>query len=71
MGHMSLEDVLAMPGCTAADTLISGIELDSRKISAGDLFLAVPGEAHDGRQFIEQAVASGAVAVVAEPPVSG
>ncbi|PLW70510.1 UDP-N-acetylmuramoyl-L-alanyl-D-glutamate--2,6-diaminopimelate ligase [Pseudohalioglobus lutimaris] len=68
---MSLEDVLAMPGCTAADTLISGIELDSRKISAGDLFLAVPGEAHDGRQFIEQAVASGAVAVVAEPPVSG
>lgn len=50
---------------------ITGIELDSRKISPGDLFLAVRGEVHDGRQFIEQAVANGAAAVVAESPVAG
>ncbi len=71
MRAVTLGEVLAMPGCVAAGTPITGIELDSRKISPGDLFLAMPGEAHDGRQFIEQAVASGAVAVVAEPPVAG
>ena len=53
------------------DALVSGIQIDSRKVSTGDLFLAIPGEVHDGRQFIEQAVASGAAAVVAEPPVAG
>lgn len=71
MRAVTLGEVLAMPGCVAADTPVSGIELDSRKVSPGDLFLAMPGEAHDGRQFIEQAVASGAAAVVAEPPVAG
>lgn len=70
MGAMSLGDVLGMPACAAADTLVSGIELDSRKVSPGDLFLAVPGEVHDGRQFIEQAVANGAAAVAAEPPAA-
>lgn len=50
---------------------IRGVELDSRRIRGGELFLAFPGDVHDGRQFIEQAVASGAVAVVAEPPVAG
>ncbi|KAA1194652.1 UDP-N-acetylmuramoyl-L-alanyl-D-glutamate--2,6-diaminopimelate ligase [Pseudohalioglobus sediminis] len=60
-----------MPDVVAADTLVHGIQLDSRKVSSGDLFLAVPGEIHDGRQFIEQAVANGAAAVAAEPPVDG
>lgn len=50
---------------------VLGVQLDSRRVRPGDLFLAVPGDNHDGRQFIEQAVANGAVAVVAEPPVSG
>ena len=53
------------------DVEVTGVQLDSRAVTPGDLFLAVPGEVHDGRQFIEQAVASGASAVVAEPPVSG
>ncbi len=53
------------------DVEVRGLGLDSRAIAPGDLFLAVPGDVHDGRQFIEQAAARGAVAVVAEPPVSG
>ncbi|MEH6593318.1 MAG: UDP-N-acetylmuramoyl-L-alanyl-D-glutamate--2,6-diaminopimelate ligase [Halioglobus sp.] len=53
------------------NVMITGIQLDSRKVSDGDLFLALPGDAHDGRQFIEQAVANGAAAVVAEAPVAG
>jgi UDP-N-acetylmuramoyl-L-alanyl-D-glutamate--2,6-diaminopimelate ligase len=50
---------------------VRGVQLDSRRIRPGDLFLALPGDSHDGRQFIEQAIASGAVAVAAEPPVAG
>lgn len=50
---------------------ISGIELDSRRITHGDLFLALGGEVYDGRQFIEQAVANGAAAIVAEATVAG
>ncbi len=68
---MSLAGILADPRCAGADTMVSGIELDSRRVTPGDLFLALPGEIHDGRQFIEQAVANGAVAVVAEAPVAG
>lgn len=68
---LPLAELLASPGCAGGATMISGIQLDSRKVSAGDLFLAVPGDIHDGRQFIEQAVANGAVAIVAEAPVAG
>jgi UDP-N-acetylmuramoyl-L-alanyl-D-glutamate--2,6-diaminopimelate ligase len=53
------------------DVTVTGVHLDSRKVRPGDLFLAIPGDTHDGRQFIEQAVARGAVAVAAEPPVAG
>jgi UDP-N-acetylmuramoyl-L-alanyl-D-glutamate--2,6-diaminopimelate ligase len=53
------------------DVLIHGIQLDSRAVRPGDLFLAMPGDVHDGRQFIEQAVANGASAVVAEAPAAG
>ncbi|MEH6585365.1 MAG: UDP-N-acetylmuramoyl-L-alanyl-D-glutamate--2,6-diaminopimelate ligase [Halioglobus sp.] len=71
MPSQSLGNVLDMQSCSGAETLISGIQLDSRLVKAGDLFLAIPGEIHDGRQFIEQAAASGAAAIVAEPPVAG
>jgi UDP-N-acetylmuramoyl-L-alanyl-D-glutamate--2,6-diaminopimelate ligase len=39
---------------------------DSRKVQAGSLFLAYPGEKNDGRAFIAQALAKGAAAVVWE-----
>lgn len=71
MPSLTLASVLDMPECRAANTMINGVQIDSRKVKAGDLFLAIPGEIHDGRQFIEQAVACGAAAVVAEPPVAG
>jgi UDP-N-acetylmuramoyl-L-alanyl-D-glutamate--2,6-diaminopimelate ligase len=37
---------------------------DSRRITAGDVFFAYPGEAGDGRAFIAKAVEQGAAAVV-------
>ena len=42
---------------------ITAIESDSRKVSDGALFLAVPGETVNGEEYIDKAVANGAVAV--------
>ena len=71
MPAMLLPELLGSSSPSYADTMISGMQLDSRKVQAGDLFLAMPGEVHDGRQFIEQAVANGAAAVLAQAPVAG
>jgi UDP-N-acetylmuramoyl-L-alanyl-D-glutamate--2,6-diaminopimelate ligase len=40
---------------------------DSRRIKAGDVFFAYPGDAGDGRAFIQAAVEQGAAAVVYDP----
>ena len=48
------------------DRLAAGLALDSRKVSPGDLFLAVAGSNSDGRRFIADAVAKGAIAVARE-----
>jgi len=44
---------------------ISGISADSREVEKGFLFAAVPGTQQDGRKYIGDAVAKGAVAVLA------
>ena len=54
---------------TAAGVVLSGLQLDSRKVMPGDAFLAVQGVASDGRQFVSQAIAAGAVAVLAEAEI--
>ncbi len=50
---------------TAVD--IRGLSADSRQVGPGFLFAALPGTKTDGRRFIDQAIAKGAVAVLAEP----
>ena len=47
-----------------AQTEITGIEHDSRKIAAGNLFVCFEGAHVDGHNFIEQAVKNGAVAIL-------
>lgn len=42
------------------------MKLDSRKISKNDLFIAIVGHKSDGRQYISQAIAQGAAAIIAE-----
>ena len=42
------------------------LQLDSRSVKPGDVFLALPGAAADGRSFIDVAVRQGAVAVIVE-----
>lgn len=50
----------------ASDRLVQALALDSRDVTPGCLFLAVPGSQHDGRTFIGDAIARGAAAVAYE-----
>ena len=59
-----LEGIARVPG--VANREVHGLQTDSRRVQPGDLFLALPGMMADGREFIGDAVASGASAVVYE-----
>lgn len=48
------------------DQTFSGISTDTRTITRGQLFVALKGERFDGHDSVEQAVSSGACAVVVE-----
>jgi len=50
----------------ATELQVTGLAIDSRRVTPGDLFLAMPGVSGDGRDHIGQAVDKGAVAVVYE-----
>ena len=52
---------------TDSDVKITGISLDNRKITAGDLFAALPGTVHHGANYAADAVQAGAVAVLTDP----
>ena len=45
---------------------VSGLEYDSRRVQAGNLFFAFPGAKVDGRKFAAQAAEHGAIATVSE-----
>ncbi len=42
----------------------TGYSIDSRTLKPGDLFVAIEGERLDGHDFVEQALAAGAIAAV-------
>ena len=52
------------------DLEILGIHDDSRQVRRGDLFVARPGTRTDGREFIADAAAKGAVAAVVQTKLS-
>jgi len=49
-----------------ADPVIRGLDYDSRRVTAGDLFFAFPGTEVDGHDYLEQALERGAAAAVLE-----
>jgi UDP-N-acetylmuramoyl-L-alanyl-D-glutamate--2,6-diaminopimelate ligase len=64
---MRLNALLQSAGLPAglADPEITSLCYDSRRVTPGSLFFALPGQKADGAEFVKQAVANGATAVVA------
>ena len=69
-----LKDILfgvqieAIRGSTSQS--INAIKFDSREVETGDLFVAVKGDKADGHDFIEKAIANGALAIVYQNKVN-
>jgi len=61
------EAARAQVAIDAAGVRYTGVAMDSRLVKPGDLFIAYPGGSTDGRNFIPQALAAGAVMVAWEP----
>ncbi len=70
---MTLQEIAdSIPGAklhSAAKITITGISTDTRNIPEGCLFFALRGERFDAHDFIPEALASGAKAVVSEHPL--
>ncbi|WP_159714740.1 UDP-N-acetylmuramoyl-L-alanyl-D-glutamate--2,6-diaminopimelate ligase [Blochmannia endosymbiont of Camponotus nipponensis] len=50
-----------------AGLALTGVQLDSRNVAFGNLFIAVKGYQTDGRLYIDHAIKKGAVAILSEP----
>ncbi len=61
-----LSDIAAAIGgqLTGADGAVSGVSTDTRSIGAGQLFVALRGERFDAHDFLDQAAANGATAML-------
>ena len=65
-----LQDILykvrlqSVNGTTEAD--VKDIQIDSRKISTGSVFIAITGEKVDGHTYIDKAIEMGSIAIVCE-----
>jgi UDP-N-acetylmuramoyl-tripeptide--D-alanyl-D-alanine ligase len=53
------------------DLVVAQVTTDSRHVPSGSLFVALRGEHHDGHDHAADAVSGGAVAVLAERPMTG
>jgi len=56
--------ITAITGNT--DVPITNVQIDSRQVTQGSLFIAVKGSASDGHHFIQKAIEQGALAIVCE-----
>ncbi|MEM9668092.1 MAG: UDP-N-acetylmuramoyl-L-alanyl-D-glutamate--2,6-diaminopimelate ligase [Pseudomonadota bacterium] len=61
---MRLGDIFDPLPAGAQDIKVSGLTADSRKVAPGFVFAALKGVAADGRDYIQQAIERGAVAVL-------
>ncbi len=71
MSVVPLSQLLArLPASTQVvgdpERTVVSLEIDSRRVSPGALFVALAGEQTDGHAYIDRAIAAGAVAVVVE-----
>ena len=61
-----LKNVDVLNSLGDADVDITGVNIDSRRIEKGHLFVAIPGTQTDGHNFIPKAIEQGAAAVLCE-----
>lgn len=69
---MKLFDLAKLAGLSEnglSETDITGLALDSRAVKSGYLFAAIAGTQVHGREFINDAVAAGAAAILSDQPV--
>ena len=64
---MRLGQLLTDLDGAAAEQTVTGFAIDHRKIAPGTIFGAFQGAAVNGEDFIEEAIAAGAIAIVARP----
>ncbi|MGB9355804.1 MAG: UDP-N-acetylmuramoyl-tripeptide--D-alanyl-D-alanine ligase, partial [Azonexus sp.] len=64
--NWSLSEIQRAPGgrLCGDDRAISGVSTDTRAVAAGQLFVALRGERFDAHDFLDQAVAAGAAALL-------
>ena len=70
---LSADDLVRLTGgrlIARSERPIRGAAVDSRLVSAGEVFVALPGERADGHAFVADAVARGAAAVIVTRPVT-
>lgn len=67
----SAEADRATGGTSTAPWEATGVSMDSRKLKAGDLFMAIIGPHFDGHDFVRDAFAQGAAAAIVEERPSG
>ncbi len=67
----SYDLVEATGGTLTAPFDATGVSIDTRTLSPGDLFVALVGEHGDGHRFVPDALAKGAAGAVVHAPVSG
>lgn len=65
------EAAQATGGTVLSDWAASGVSIDSRTVSKGDLFIALTGENGDGHMYVADALAKGAVAAMVSKEIAG
>jgi UDP-N-acetylmuramoyl-tripeptide--D-alanyl-D-alanine ligase len=66
------DEIAAATGGSASEPFeVTGVTFDSREVQPGDLFVAMPGTAFDGHQFVASAFSSGAAGVLVSQSVDG
>jgi UDP-N-acetylmuramoyl-tripeptide--D-alanyl-D-alanine ligase len=73
---LHVQEVVRLTGATVvgdpgAPVVTADVEVDSRRVQPGSLFVALRGERSDGHDHAAAAVAAGAVAVLSARPVDG
>ncbi|MCA1714090.1 MAG: UDP-N-acetylmuramoyl-L-alanyl-D-glutamate--2,6-diaminopimelate ligase [Gammaproteobacteria bacterium] len=65
---MLLRELLPDVAGISPELVVTGLTQDSRALQSGDVFVAIAGFGAHGLNFVDQAKAAGAVAIVFEPP---